>query len=373
MFTQLNFYGFRKVKSDLCSVDNPVWEFRHPKFIKGMPHLLSDIKRAIHCGKFFSFWFSFIFHFVIFDDFFYFSLPFIIFHFFYSFLISFTHFSLNDSSIFFYSHNHPAVPTEASVVKETDIMKSNILELKEKLAQVDESILKLTRLVGAFMSSNSVAGQLVSKSTSSISASITGVKRSIDCIDSQHCHKSKKSSSQSAQAKETVANISDDHCGDDDEDSMYDLLSLCNDDNSQVLGGENGDFETFLAFTANYDKEQDNSVHVKEEWLGSDSSSNSNSSGKSNRSSSNGNMYSGSFNNFNTREGEVVHDVSPREGREYSSSAPVLPAVTMRDIPDIVSYVHPNMQVIIYLLCSFSMFVYNNLIMYFLIVYFYDS
>lgn len=40
---QLNFYGFRKVKSDL-SVNSPlVWEFMHPLFQRGKPHLLADI------------------------------------------------------------------------------------------------------------------------------------------------------------------------------------------------------------------------------------------------------------------------------------------------------------------------------------------
>eukprot|EP01036_Dinobryon_divergens_P022525 gene22525-30788_t len=47
---QLNFYGFRKVKS-VESIDQPassLWEFRHPSFLRGQPHLLSEIKRAMH-------------------------------------------------------------------------------------------------------------------------------------------------------------------------------------------------------------------------------------------------------------------------------------------------------------------------------------
>lgn len=44
---QLNFYGFRKVKSE--SLQNPDWwEFRHPSFLRGKPHLLSEIKRSMH-------------------------------------------------------------------------------------------------------------------------------------------------------------------------------------------------------------------------------------------------------------------------------------------------------------------------------------
>lgn len=51
---QLNFYGFRKVKSD-CLIstqqdDSKWWEFRHPLFERGKPHLLSEIKRAVHYG-----------------------------------------------------------------------------------------------------------------------------------------------------------------------------------------------------------------------------------------------------------------------------------------------------------------------------------
>ncbi len=40
--------GFRKIKSDLSTADNPCWEFRHPKFIRGTPHLLSGIKKAVN-------------------------------------------------------------------------------------------------------------------------------------------------------------------------------------------------------------------------------------------------------------------------------------------------------------------------------------
>lgn len=44
---QLNFYGFRKVKSE--SLQNPNWwEFRHPSFVRGKPQLLSEIKRSMH-------------------------------------------------------------------------------------------------------------------------------------------------------------------------------------------------------------------------------------------------------------------------------------------------------------------------------------
>lgn len=39
--------GFRKIKSDISSVESPYWEFRHPKFVRGMPHLLFEIKRTI--------------------------------------------------------------------------------------------------------------------------------------------------------------------------------------------------------------------------------------------------------------------------------------------------------------------------------------
>jgi HSF-type DNA-binding len=43
--------GFRKIKSDLSSIENPFWEFRHPKFVRGMPELLSEIKKAVTSGK----------------------------------------------------------------------------------------------------------------------------------------------------------------------------------------------------------------------------------------------------------------------------------------------------------------------------------
>lgn len=44
---QLNFYGFRKVKSDNVRNSN-FWEFKHPHFLRGSPELLNQIKRSDH-------------------------------------------------------------------------------------------------------------------------------------------------------------------------------------------------------------------------------------------------------------------------------------------------------------------------------------
>ena len=49
---QLNFYGFRKIRSDLQSNHAQWWEFRHPNFVRGRPDLLSEIKRTVHYGEF---------------------------------------------------------------------------------------------------------------------------------------------------------------------------------------------------------------------------------------------------------------------------------------------------------------------------------
>jgi hypothetical protein len=50
---QLNFYGFRKIKSDPIKLNSPVndleskyWRFRHEKFLRGRPDLLGDIRKA---------------------------------------------------------------------------------------------------------------------------------------------------------------------------------------------------------------------------------------------------------------------------------------------------------------------------------------
>lgn len=45
---QLNFYGFRKIKSEILTSS---CEFRHPHFIRGQPQLLSLIKRAVPSGR----------------------------------------------------------------------------------------------------------------------------------------------------------------------------------------------------------------------------------------------------------------------------------------------------------------------------------
>ena len=50
---QLNFYGFRKIKSDPIKIntvandiESKYWRFRHPKFLKGRPDLLGEIRKA---------------------------------------------------------------------------------------------------------------------------------------------------------------------------------------------------------------------------------------------------------------------------------------------------------------------------------------
>ncbi|CAM9216303.1 unnamed protein product [Discosporangium mesarthrocarpum] len=49
---QLNFYGFRKVKSNISveETDSKWWEFKHDLFQRGKDNLLADIKRATHYG-----------------------------------------------------------------------------------------------------------------------------------------------------------------------------------------------------------------------------------------------------------------------------------------------------------------------------------
>ncbi|PWN31911.1 winged helix DNA-binding domain-containing protein, partial [Meira miltonrushii] len=46
---QLNMYGFYKVnktpRGHRHAVDTQIWEFSHPKFIRGRPDLLDDIRR----------------------------------------------------------------------------------------------------------------------------------------------------------------------------------------------------------------------------------------------------------------------------------------------------------------------------------------
>jgi hypothetical protein len=52
---QLNFYGFRKIKSDplrirdaVADVESRYWKFRHEKFRRGRPDLLSEIRKSNH-------------------------------------------------------------------------------------------------------------------------------------------------------------------------------------------------------------------------------------------------------------------------------------------------------------------------------------
>merc|ERR1719424_356176 len=50
---QLNFYGFRKIKTDPIRIrdqesgaEAKYWRFRHEKFLRGRPDMLSEIKKS---------------------------------------------------------------------------------------------------------------------------------------------------------------------------------------------------------------------------------------------------------------------------------------------------------------------------------------
>lgn len=55
---QLNFYGFRKIKSDSLRIkeahgseESKYWRFRHEKFLRGRPDLLAEIRKANHADS----------------------------------------------------------------------------------------------------------------------------------------------------------------------------------------------------------------------------------------------------------------------------------------------------------------------------------
>jgi hypothetical protein len=93
---QLNFYGFRKIKSDplrirdaAADIESKYWKFRHEKFQRGRPDLLSEIRKSNH--------------------------------------------------------------TEAADKQEVDALKSEVKELKARLANMTNDMEKLASLVGNMM------------------------------------------------------------------------------------------------------------------------------------------------------------------------------------------------------------------------------
>jgi HSF-type DNA-binding len=93
---QLNFYGFRKIKSDplrirdaVADIESRYWKFRHEKFRRGRPDLLSEIRKSNH--------------------------------------------------------------TEAAEKQEVDALKAQVKELKFKLANMSNDMEKLAALVGNMM------------------------------------------------------------------------------------------------------------------------------------------------------------------------------------------------------------------------------
>lgn len=98
---QLNFYGFRKIKSDplrirdaVADVESKYWKFRHEKFQRGRPDLLCEIRKSNH--------------------------------------------------------------TEAAEKQEVDALKTEVKELKAKLANMSNDMEKLASLVGNMMKTQTV-------------------------------------------------------------------------------------------------------------------------------------------------------------------------------------------------------------------------
>lgn len=125
---QLNFYGFKKIKSDLSSIENPLWEFTHPSFLKGSPELLSEIKRPVYRGKFLDIFCR------------------------WNIRVSKLTSTLSLYSCLILIHDFDTVvKTETSAAKETEELKLTIAELRERLILVDRSISGLSYIVSDFM------------------------------------------------------------------------------------------------------------------------------------------------------------------------------------------------------------------------------
>jgi len=96
---QLNFYGFRKIKSDAIRIRDAVsdseskfWKFRHDKFQRGRPDLLSEIRKSNH--------------------------------------------------------------TEAADKKEVDVLRSEVYELRSRLSSMEKDMEKLTSLLHTIASAS---------------------------------------------------------------------------------------------------------------------------------------------------------------------------------------------------------------------------
>ena len=146
--------------------------------------------------------------------------------------------------------------TETSVARETDILKTNILELREKLTEVDRSLNGLTNLVADFMKST---GHPITDQTNAFLQSIKNVcgqKRncSFDCPPVQH----KRTILTPDNVSVDTPPSGDEQCLDlgegdesDDTDSMCDLLTLCKQEKEELLEhSSEADFDKFLSFIA---------------------------------------------------------------------------------------------------------------------------
>ena len=161
--------GFRKVKLDLSSIENPWWEFQHPKFRRGMPQLLHEIKRVPHCGKILTktlLIYGILYRRARYND----ALSLLI------FTLSLT-FDL-------------VVQTEKAVSVEADLLKISVAELRAKLNMVDKSIVGLTKLVSDFMRESASSSSSESSSASLLydgDPLAAGKKRPLD-HDSLDCN-----------------------------------------------------------------------------------------------------------------------------------------------------------------------------------------
>ena len=228
--------------------------------------------------------------------------------------------------------------TESSVARETDVLKSSIVELREKLSEVDKSLTGLTALVTDFMKAT---GHPVTEHTTELLRSINNVcgqkrnrnfdlapqRSDLSILTPDNLSESHISGDE-GEEEEGEDGIEDpDEGGEsDDTDSMCDLLTLCKQEKEEhAEHNAEADFDNFLSFIA--DEEHTPHLTIEDECGPSSSHSSYHS----------------------VRIGAPIalskHSSSSIPGtHSLHDNNHVRMAVSMRDIPCILASLAPNLQ-----------------------------
>jgi hypothetical protein len=157
------------------------------------------------------------------------------------------------TSHFFFRHHFLVVPSDASVTRDTDILKSSVMEVKEKLLNVDKCLSGLTNLVAALIKASS--NPMTTEATLLLQTidNICGKKREAVLIDDPEVDLKRIRSLGDASHDDGDFTYYGRSCTDDSDDTNSTSTETLRDCDVKFIPSEfhtDNDFDKFLAYIA---------------------------------------------------------------------------------------------------------------------------